>query len=63
MFNILSHQGNASQNNIDIPLHISQSEWVRSKTRVTADACKDVEKEQHSSIAGRIASWYNHSGN
>jgi hypothetical protein len=29
---------------------------------VTADASEDVEKE-HSSIAGRIASWYNHSGN
>jgi hypothetical protein len=30
---------------------------------VTGDACKDVEKEEHSSIAGGIASWYNHSGN
>jgi hypothetical protein len=30
---------------------------------VTADAGKDVEKEKHSSIAGGIASWYNHSGN
>jgi hypothetical protein len=27
---------------------------------VTADAGKDVEKEEHSSIAGGIASWYNH---
>jgi hypothetical protein len=27
------------------------------------DAGKDVEKEEHSSIAGGIASWYNHSGN
>jgi hypothetical protein len=33
------------------------------KTQVTADAGKDVEKEEHSSIAGGIASWYNHSGN
>jgi hypothetical protein len=24
---------------------------------------KNVEKEEHSSIAGGIASWYNHSGN
>jgi hypothetical protein len=24
---------------------------------------RDVEKEEHSSIAGGIASWYNHSGN
>jgi hypothetical protein len=30
---------------------------------VTADAGKDVEKEEHSSIAGEIASWYNRSGN
>ena len=40
-----------------------QSEWLRSKTQVTADAGEDVEKEEHSSIAGGIASWYNHSGN
>jgi hypothetical protein len=33
------------------------------KTQVTTDAGKDVEKEEHSSIAGGIASWYNHSGN
>jgi hypothetical protein len=30
---------------------------------VTADAGKDVEKEKHFSIAGEIASLYNHSGN
>jgi hypothetical protein len=30
---------------------------------MTADAGEDVEKEEHSSIAGGIASWYNHSGN
>jgi hypothetical protein len=30
---------------------------------VTADAGEDVEKEEHSSIAGGIASWYNHSAN
>jgi hypothetical protein len=30
---------------------------------VTADAGKDVEKEEHSSTAGGIASLYNHSGN
>jgi hypothetical protein len=29
---------------------------------VTADAGEDVEKEEHSSVAGEIASWYNHSG-
>jgi hypothetical protein len=30
---------------------------------MTADAGEDVEKEEHSSIAGGITSWYNHSGN
>jgi hypothetical protein len=30
---------------------------------VTADAGEDVEKEEHFSIAGGIASWYNHYGN
>jgi hypothetical protein len=30
---------------------------------VTSHAGKDVEKKEHSSIAGGIASWYNHSGN
>jgi hypothetical protein len=30
---------------------------------VTADAGKDMEEEEHSSIAGVIASWYNQSGN
>jgi hypothetical protein len=33
-----------------------QSEWLRLKTQVTADAGEDVEKE-HSSIAGRTTSW------
>jgi hypothetical protein len=30
---------------------------------VTVDAGEDVDKEEHSSIAGGTASWYNHSGN
>jgi hypothetical protein len=30
---------------------------------VTADAGEDMEKEEHSSIVGGIASWYNFSGN
>jgi hypothetical protein len=33
------------------------------KTQVTADAGKDVDKEEHSSTACGIASWYKHSGN
>jgi hypothetical protein len=30
---------------------------------MTADTAQDVEKEEHSSIVGGIASWYNNSGN
>jgi hypothetical protein len=41
--------------------HLTPVRWLRSKTQVTADAGKDVEKEEHSSIG--IASWYNHFGN
>jgi hypothetical protein len=37
------------------------SEWLRSKIQVTADAGEHVVKEEHSSIPGGIASWYNHS--
>ena len=33
------------------------------RDRVIADAGEDVEKEEHSSIAGGISSSYNHSGN
>nr|AAQ96255.1 LRRGT00042 [Rattus norvegicus] len=38
-------------------------EWLRSKTQGTADAGKDVEKEEHSSIAGGIGSWNCRDGN
>jgi hypothetical protein len=48
---------------VEIDSTSHQSEWLRSKIQVTADAGKDVEKEEHSSIAGGIASLYNHSGN
>jgi hypothetical protein len=40
-----------------------QSEWLRSKTQVTADAGEVVKKEEYSSNAGGITSWYNHFGN
>jgi hypothetical protein len=43
----------------DSTLH--QSEWLRSKTHVNADAGKDVEKEEYSSIALGIVSLSNHS--
>jgi hypothetical protein len=50
MFNILSHQGNANQNNPEILPHTSKNS--KKKTQVTADADKDVKKEEHSSMAG-----------
>jgi hypothetical protein len=37
--------------------HLYQSERLRSKTQVAEDAGKIVEKEEHSSIVGGIASW------
>jgi hypothetical protein len=40
-----------------------KSEWLRSKIQETAHAGEDVEKEEHSSIAGGIENWYNCSGN
>jgi hypothetical protein len=33
------------------------------KTQVTAHGGKDVEKEEHSSIANGISNWNNNSGN
>ena len=62
MFSILNYLGIANQIPWDSTSH--QSEWLRSKTQVTADAGEDVEEEDHSSIASGIAaSWYNHFGN
>ena len=43
--------------------HLKPVRIAKIKTQVTADAGEDMEKEEHSSIAGGIASWYNHSGN
>ena len=62
MFDILNHQGNANQNNPEILPHTSQN-GLDQKILVTADAVEDVEKEEHSSIAGGIASLYNYSRN
>jgi hypothetical protein len=42
--------------------HLTPVRMAKIKTQVTTDAGKDMEKEEHSSIAGGIASWYNHSG-
>ena len=42
--------------------HFKMSQWLRSKTQMTMHVGENVEKE-HSSIAGGIANWYDHSGN
>jgi hypothetical protein len=42
--------------------YLTPVRWLRSKIQVTADAGEDVEKEEHSSTAGGIASLYNHFG-
>jgi hypothetical protein len=44
-------------------LYLITVRMAKIQTQVTADVGEDVEKEEHSSIAGRTASWYNHSGN
>jgi hypothetical protein len=62
MLSLLSHQGNAIQNDPEI-LFSHQPEWLRSKTQATIDAGEDVEKGEHSSIAGWIANLYSDSGN
>ena len=37
--------------------HNTQSEWLRSKTQEETGAGEDVEKEEHSSTTGGVASW------
>ena len=61
MFNMLRHQGNSNQNNLEISSHPVRKAKI--KTQERAGAGEDVEKEEHSSTAGWIACWYNHSGN
>jgi hypothetical protein len=41
----------------------TKTKTKKKKNQVTADAGEDVEKKEHSSIVGGIASWYSHSGN
>ena len=43
--------------------HLTPVRMAKIKIQVTEDAGKDVEKEEHSSIVGGIASLYNHFGN
>ena len=59
MFKVLSQQGNANQSDSDFSIS-HPSEWLGCNTQMPAHTGKDVEQEEHSSIAGGIASWYNH---
>jgi hypothetical protein len=43
--------------------HLTQVRMARIKNSGDSRCWLDVEKKEHSSIAGGIASWYNHSGN
>jgi hypothetical protein len=43
--------------------HLTPVRMAKFLTQVTGDAGEDVEEEEHSSIARRIANWYNHFGN
>jgi hypothetical protein len=44
-------------------LHLTPVRMIKIKTQAVADAGKDVEKAEHSSIMGGIASCYNYYGN
>jgi hypothetical protein len=56
--NTLIHQVNEINTILDSTLH--QSKWLSSKTQMTAYAGENMGKEKHFSIAGGIASRYNH---
>ena len=43
--------------------YLTPIRMAKVKNSETTDAGKAVEKEEHSSIFGGIAGWYNHSGN
>ena len=53
MFKILNNEGNANQNIPEIPA--KSVRMVKSKTQVTADSGKDMEKEEDSSSAAGVA--------
>ena len=55
--NVLNHQGNANPNISEIQ-SLHSSEWLRSKSPLTANAVDDVEKGEYSSIAGRGENLY-----
>jgi hypothetical protein len=61
MFKVLSDHRNANQNDPEIPL--TPVRMAKTKPQVITHVGEDVEKEEHSSIAGGIANMDNHPGN
>jgi hypothetical protein len=62
MFHILHHQRN--ENNSNLRFHLTPVRMAKSKNSGDSRSSgEDVEKEEHFSIAGGIASWCSHSGN
>jgi hypothetical protein len=67
-FNILSHQGNTNQNDLEILSYTVRITMVTNKQtnkqtktpQVTAHAGEDVEQGEHSSIAGGSTNLYSH---
>jgi hypothetical protein len=48
---------------MEIKMTLTPIRMAKIKNSGDSNTGKDVEKEEHSSIAGGIANWYNHSGN
>ena len=61
MFIILSYR--EMQIKTTMRFHLLPVRMTKMKIQGTADAVKDVEKQENSSTAGQSASLYNHSGN
>jgi hypothetical protein len=58
MVNIISHQRNANQNDLEISPYTSQK--ATKINTVTPHSGEDVEEREHSFIAGGIANLYNY---
>lgn len=50
------------QNKMTLRFHIISSRIAKKKKKTQVTAGEDVEKEEHTSIVGVVANWYNHSG-
>jgi hypothetical protein len=51
------------QTKTTLRFHLTLIRMGKIKSQGSTHVGEDVEKEEHSSIAGGIANWYNHSGN